>query len=66
MNVASLSDDRLSELHARIRRCLDDDDGLPAGPKKFEIRENPVWREQADVLEAELRRRNMEYVPVKW
>jgi hypothetical protein len=53
-------------LHGTIAAALAEDDALPKNTKKYDVREYPDWRRQADEFEAELKSRNESFVPIVW
>jgi hypothetical protein len=66
MNIPGLTDATLLELHALIRRCMEQDDKLSTGSKKYQVRENADWRQQANAIEAELSKRNRDFRKIEW
>jgi hypothetical protein len=66
MNIGGLTDATLMELHALIRKCMEEDDKLPKGSKKYEVRENADWWQQANAIEAELSKRNKPFRKIDW
>lgn len=66
MNLSELTVNGLSDLHEGVRHALKVDDSLPVGRKEHETREQPDWRRHARQLEAEFRRRGVEYSPIVW
>lgn len=66
MNIKRLSTNGLKLLHETIRGALKEDDALPAGSKKYDVREYPDWRAQCDQIEAELTKRLEPLSPTAW
>lgn len=66
MNIPRLTDETIIELHRLIQTCLECDDALPPGRKRWGVREYPDWQKQASDFEAELERRNLEYTKIAW
>jgi hypothetical protein len=66
MDIPSLSDQSLRDLHTRIAETLAEDDTLPPGEKKWGVRENPDWRAQSDAFEAEMKKRGFHFTPTTW
>jgi len=61
-----LTNDSLKTLHNLVREKLIADDALPEGQKRWGIREYPDWKQQADVLETELRKRKVFFNRIDW
>lgn len=66
MRIDKLSDSGVRMLHEGVQRALAADDSLPAGKKKFEVRELPDWKEWAEQLEAEMDSRGLDYQKIGW
>lgn len=66
MDIPSLSDGSLKDLHNLIAETLAVDDALPAGGKRWGVREYPDWRRQADAFEAEMEKRSIKFIPISW
>ena len=66
MDIPVLTNDLLKTLHNLVREKLIADDALPEGQKRWGIREYPDWKQQADVLETELRKRQIFFTPIDW
>jgi hypothetical protein len=67
MNVSGYSTNGLMAMHGAIRNCLQIDDALPKGGEKFYgVRDYQDWRQQADLIEAELDNRKITYQKIVW
>jgi len=56
----------LLDLHAAIRTALDEDDKLPSGEKKYLVREDPDFRQEAREIEALLDKRRQTHTRIPW
>lgn len=66
MHIPGLTNQSLADLHAGIAEALAEDDKLPAGKKKWGVREYPDWHRQADEYEMEMEKRNLPFTPIDW
>lgn len=65
--VPLLTTPTLLEFHTLIAGCLAKDDAQsPPNGKKFEVRNFQDWKQWCDVIEKELRTRNVPFPPIKW
>lgn len=64
-DIKTLSDEGLLSLHKGVITALGEDDQAN-GEKPFGVRSTPDWRRWADMLEAEMRDRGIEYPEVPW
>jgi hypothetical protein len=58
MKITDASTNGLKLLHEAIKYALIEDDLLPVGSKRYEVRESPDWRAQSEEIEAELIKRS--------
>jgi hypothetical protein len=66
MDFKEASTNALKGLHEAVRAAMMADD-RHAGPKKpHGVREYRDWRQWSDAIEAELRRRNEHFDPIRW
>jgi hypothetical protein len=61
-----LTTSSLRELHALIARLLREEDSQPKTQHQYGVREHSDFREQADVIEAELSTRSETFTPIDW
>ena len=61
-----LTTDSLIDLHDCILRALRKDDALPEGRKRYGVREFPDWRQHAEAIETELKKRDIDCPPIPW
>lgn len=67
MNIQGYSDNGLKMLHGAIKNALAQDDAIPAGrDKTYGVREYSDWRETADKIEAELKKRDVSFEMITW
>ena len=66
MNIPGLSTNGILLLHKTIANALREDDRHQAPDKLYGVREFPDWRQEADDLEHELRKRNVDFKPIEW
>ena len=62
----NLSTNSIRTLHRKISECLAKDDSKPDGQKLYKVRELPDWKQQADIFEAALKKRGIDYEPIQW
>jgi hypothetical protein len=61
-----LSTGLVKELHKSLREAFDKDEASPKGRKLYGVREFPDWREESEVLEAELTKRGEPFQAIPW
>lgn len=67
MNIPGFSTNGLTMLHDAIRKSLSADDNTPQGTAKpYGVREFTDWRELSDQIEAELKKRGGDFIPIPW
>ena len=66
MRVEKLSTKGIKKMHEAIRDVLAEDDKKPQGQKEYFAREFPDWRELSERFEAELKKSNEAFDPIKW
>lgn len=66
MNIPGFTTQTLLEFHEKIRECLNKDDQNPLVEKVYEVRSCQDWREFVNSLEAELTKRGIQFLPIKW
>ena len=64
--IPNLSDSAIEELHRALRKAFDHDEASGAGKKTYGVREYSDWKQESDLLEAELSKRNIPYEPIPW
>jgi len=64
--LRELSESSIRELYEAIRNALAEDDALPAGGKKYGVREFPDFGWQAAALERVLTERRIPFEKIKW
>jgi len=60
-----LTDNTLKDLQENISRLLAEED-KPGAVKEFEVREHLDFKQQADIFENELKKRDIDYKPIQW
>jgi hypothetical protein len=67
MNISGFSNDGLSKMYQAILDALEKDDTASGGQEKpYGVREYQDWKQWADTLEAELTKREIQFVKVPW
>ncbi len=67
MNITNFSTRGLLMMHNGIRESLTEDDKTPADKEKpYCVRECTDWRVMSDVIEAELKKRNVTFHAIPW
>ena len=66
MNIPGLTTESIQSMHELIRHAKAIDEALPADRKRYGVQVYPDWKQQADAFEAELRKRNEQFVPIDW
>jgi hypothetical protein len=67
VDVGKFSDDGIKKMHDAVLDALDQDDRAPPNQlKRFGVRHFADWRQWSDALEAELQKRKISFVKVKW
>jgi hypothetical protein len=66
MNIPSLSDGSLRDLHDCIREAMEADDNCANPPKPYGVRIHSDWRLQADAFETEMAKRGITFTALTW
>jgi hypothetical protein len=67
MDISKLSDKGLLSLYNAITKALDEDDNIPEEEnKKYGVRDFLDWQIWGNSLEAEIKKRDLEYTPIPW
>lgn len=67
MNIPGFSTSGLVMMHGAIKQALAVDDNLPpAQDKPYCVRTFPDWRQMADAIELEFRKRGVKFDAVQW
>jgi hypothetical protein len=66
MNIRGFTTQTLIEFHNKIRECLQKDDENPSTEKVYGVRSFKDWRDFSDSIEAELSKRGVQVVKIKW
>lgn len=67
MNIPGFSTNGLLMMHSGILNALEIDDATAAGSEKpYGVREFADWRSHCEKIEAELDKRQVQYVKIKW
>jgi hypothetical protein len=68
MDIKKLTDRTVIGFYQQIRRCLYEDDQMVAANREREwcVRDTPDWKQMEQSLEAEMDRREVQFVPIKW
>lgn len=66
-DFSDYTDDGLLAIYDAIGEALRvDDSTAPGAPKRYGVRRFPDWLTHRDALEAEIKKRNLSYTPVRW
>ncbi len=66
MDIRFLPTQSLKDFLQLIRECLEVDDAITSGPKRYGVREQFGWLKDACRCEAELESRGEPFVPIDW
>lgn len=57
----------LEMMHRALLDAFNTDEAIAQGlPKRYGVREHIDWRKWSDALEAQLKERNLPFVPIPW
>jgi hypothetical protein len=66
MEISTLSNTALKDLHSVIVKRKADEFAVPPAKQVYGVRKYPDWKEQADAFEAEMKKRGIAFRPIKW